>query len=212
MTDDDARAPRALVPGDRRPGPGLTTLTRRLADAPTALRDERVRASAALADLAVVLDGRVVEATELRSLDQRLADGSDRAVLALLTGWLLLDPAVAADPGVREVAVRCGGPSRLTLAAALAVADALGGLRGAADWTHDAVAREELARAVSSVVGVLPAGEDAHAAADAWRVVSSRHRRAVAAELAQEAQRAAELAAALAAQKAKEAAAQYANY
>lgn len=213
MRDDDARLPRPLVPGERAPGPELVAVTRRLATAPVALRDPGVHPGAALADLAVLLDGRVAEATELRSLDQRTGDrGGDRAVLALLVGWVALDPAIGADPGVRGVAARCGGISRLVVAAALAVADELAGLRDAAEWSDDAVAREELTRALLAVLGVLPAGEDPHVAGDAWRVVSTRHRRAVAAQLAAEAQRAAELAAALEEQRAKEAAAQYANY
>ena len=213
MRDDDARMPRPLVPGERCPGPELVSVTRRLATAHAALRDPGVHPGAALADLAVVLDGRVAEATELRSLDQRLgAGGGDRAVLALLTGWVALDPAVARHTGVRDVAARCGGISRLVVAAALAVADELGGLREPAAWTDDEVAREELARAALAVLGVLPAGESPEVAGDAWRVVSTRHRRAVAVELAAEAQRAAELAQALEEQRAKEAAAQYANY
>lgn len=213
MRDDDARLPRPLVAGERRPGPDLVVVTRRLAAAPVALRDRGVSAAAALADLAVVLDGRVAEAGELRSLDARTGDpGGDRAVLALLTGWVALDPVVRAHPGVLDVASRAGGLSRLAVAVALAVADELAGLREPAAWTDDEVAREELARAVLAVLGVLPAGEDPHTAADAWRVVSSRHRRRVAAAMAAEAQRAAELAAALAEQRAKEAAAQYANY
>ncbi|ADG74345.1 hypothetical protein Cfla_1447 [Cellulomonas flavigena DSM 20109] len=213
MRDDDARLPRPLVSGERRPGPELVVVTRRLAAAPAALRDPGANAAAALADLAVVLDGRVAEAGELRSLDQRTGDpGGDRAVLALLTGWVALDPAVRADPGLQDVAKRAGGLSRLVVAAALAVAGELAELREPATWTDDEVAREELARAVLAVLGVLPAGEDPHTAGDAWRVVSTRHRRRVAAEMAAEAQRAAELAKALAEQRAKEAAAQYANY
>lgn len=211
MRDDDARMPASVVPGERQPGPPLVVVTRRLAAAPAALVDPLADTPAALADLAVVLDGQVVEEGVLRSLDERLAAYA-HGVPALLTGWIVLDPAVAGDPGVRDVAARAGGLSRLTLTAALGVADVLAGLREPRAWTADAVGREELARAALAVLGVLPAGEDPHVAGDAWRVVSTRHRAAVAAEMAAEAQRAAELAQALEEQRAKEAAAQYANY
>ena len=211
MTGDDARLPRPVVAGEPVPGPALAVVTHRLAAAPAALRDPRADACAALADLAVVLDGRVVDADELRVLDGRL-NGADRAALALLTGWVALDPGLRADAGLRDVAARCGGLSRLVLPVTLRVAEELGSLREPAAWTDDATAREELARAVLAVLGLLPSGEDAALAADGWRVVSTRHRRAVAAELAAEAHRAAELARALEEQRAREAAAQYANY
>ena len=88
----------------------------------------------------------------------------------------------------------------------------LAGQRPDREWVQDADAREELARAVCRLGGVLPAGERAATADDRWLAVSSAYQRKVAQSMAVEVARAEELARALAEQKAKEAAAQYANY
>ncbi|QCB94004.1 hypothetical protein [Cellulomonas shaoxiangyii] len=203
--------PAAVVPGARRDGPGLETLLHRLAQTPAELFDDAVAAPAVVADLAVALDGTVLDPARLGVLDGALVD-RDRAVPALLACWLVADPAVRADPGTRAAAADAGGAALWLYAVATVLPDALAGLRAGAAWLADDLAREELVRAFLAVAGLRAAGEDDALALDAWVAVSTVHRRRMAAETAQEQRRARELAARLAAERAKEAAAQYANY
>jgi hypothetical protein len=218
MERSDDRLPLSVVPaadadGARREGPPLEVLLRRLADAPADLLDPRVDVPAALADLTVVLDGTIAPPDGLAWLDGFAAvPGDDRRAVALLVGWMLADPAVHADPGLRSSYAAGGGAGRVMLWAAAATADELAGLRAPADWVRDDAAREELVRAACAVLGVRPAGSTEATAADAWRAVSTRHRRRVVAEMEQERMRAEELAKKLADKRAREAAAQYANY
>lgn len=203
--------PASVVPGDRRDGPPLETLLHRLGQAPAELLDDAVSAPAVVADLAVSLDGTVLDPARLRLLDDALA-GHDAAALALLGAWLVADPAVRRHAGARAAAEAAGGAGLWAFGLATALPAALGGLRGGAAWRADELAREELVRAFLAVGGLRAAGEDDALAADAWAAVSTVHRRRMAAETAEEQRRAQELAARLAEQRAKEAAAQYANY
>lgn len=203
--------PAAAVPGDRRDGPALESLLHRLAQTPAELLDDAVVAPAVVADLAVALDGTVLDPARLHVLDAALAD-RDPAALALLACWLVADPAVRTHPGARRAADAAGGAGLWLYAVATALPAALTGLRTGAAWLADDLAREELVRALLAVAGLRAHGEDDALAADAWAAVSTVHRRRMAAETAEEQRRALELAARLAAERAKEAAAQYANY
>ncbi|MBO3084468.1 hypothetical protein [Cellulomonas fengjieae] len=205
---------------DARPGPALAAVRHRLAVAPPDLFEPTVVVPALVADLAVELDGSVLDAHALARLDAGLAHGpgsSDRAVatrrvLVGLVSWLVLDPAVRADAGVRAVMADSGGATRWMLAVAEAVPAELVGLRADQDWVHLDEAREELARAFLRAAGVLPAGEVAAVAQDRWLAVSTAYQRDLVRAMAVEQARAEELERALADRKAKEAAAQYANY
>lgn len=214
--------PRSVVPGERRPGLPLSALTHRLAAAPPALLDARVHPAAALADLAVSLDGTVLDAAWTAYLDGVLGvpgaaapataqpTPTTRAAPGLLAAWLLLG--LHRTPPLAAQAQQVGGPAMLLVTVAPALVALLDGLREPRAWVADEPAREELARAFLAVCGLLPGGQDAAAAADAWSAVSTRHRRVVVAQMAEERRRAEELARRLAEQRAKEAAAQYANY
>lgn len=204
--------PTSAVPGHRRPGPALATLLRRLRHAPPELLRPEVAVPAVLADLAQSLDGTLLDGTTLADLDRRLDGDPDAAALAALTCWLVADRALADHPGARTCIGRAGGAARWLLVSTAALVDALHGLRGPGAWVGEETAREELVRALLAVAGLHPAGEDDAAATDAWAVVSTRYRREVNAQLAQEQRAAEELARRLAEQRAKEAAAQYANY
>ena len=148
----------------------------------------------------------------LRALDEDVqvrATGVRRALVGLVC-WLVLDPAVRDAPGVRAAAA--GSLTGWFLRIVDGVQRVLAGQRPDREWVQDADAREELARAVCRLGGVLPAGERVEVADDRWLAVSSAYQRKVAGSMAVEVARAEELARALAEQKAKEAAAQYANY
>jgi|GEM_PF-468271 len=227
MTD---RLPAAVVRGPSREGPPLAVLLHRVAQTPADLLDDAVSASAALADLAVALDGSVLDGPSLDRLDAFLGEGAlrgeagrpgdardadataartDRRALALLTAWLLGADEVRTHAGTVAAAGAAGGAATLVLRVVEVVPDALAGLRAADEWVADPEAREELVRAVLAVAGLRAAGEHDERAADAWAAVSTRHRRAVVAAMAVERQRAEELARRLAEKRAKEAAAQY---
>jgi len=197
-------------------GPPLAALVHRLALAPPDLFEPSVSVSALVADVAVSLDGTVLDRRVLRALDEDLTGPADqashRAPLVGLVCWLVLDPAVHGAPGVAAAAAGAGGRSGWFLRIVDGVQRVLAGQRPDREWVQDEVAREELARAVCRLGGVLPAGERAETADDRWLAVSSAYQRKVAQSMAVEVARAEELARALAAQRAKEAAAQYANY
>ncbi|MFC8190426.1 hypothetical protein ACFUMH_02050 [Cellulomonas sp. NPDC057328] len=218
VTPDEAtgRLPSSVVPGERRDGPPLAVLLHRLTSCPADLLDPQVHATAAVADLAVALDGTVLDPAWLRHLDERLAPGTpvgrDAAALALLASWLVADPALRGTPGARDAAARAGGTGGWLLRVVDALPRVLAGLRAGPAWLAQDGPREELARAFLAVAGLRPAGEDDDLAADAWAAVSTAHQRVLTAQMAQEQERARELAARLAEQRAKEAAAQYANY
>jgi hypothetical protein len=206
---DDLERPRAGRPD----GPALAALLHRLTLAPPALFEQSVSASARVADVAVSLDGTVLDRRTLRALDEDLTgprDQASRRALLGLTCWLLVDPAVHGAPGVRAAAA--GSLTGWFLRIVEGVQRVLAGQRPDRAWVQADDAREELARAVCRLGGVLPAGESAATADDRWLAVSSAYQRKVAQSMAVEVARAEELAKALAAQKAKEAAAQYANY
>jgi hypothetical protein len=190
-------------------GPALAALLHRLTLAPPDLFEPSVSASALVADVAVSLDGTVLDRRILRALDADLSDASARALVGLVC-WLLLDPAVRDAPGVRAAA--SGGLSAWFLRLVEGVQRVLAGQRPDSAWVQDDDAREELARAVLRLGGVLPEGERAETADDRWLAVSSAYQRKVARSMAAEVAHAEELSRALAAQRAKEAAAQYANY
>ena len=195
-------------------GPPLAALVHRLALAPPDLFEPSVSVSALIADVAVSLDGTVLDRRVLRALDEDLTGPADqashRAPLVGLVCWLVLDPALHGAPGVRAAA--SDGLAGWFLRIVEGVQRVLAGQRPDREWVQDEVAREELARAVCRLGGVLPAGERAETADDRWLAVSSAYQRKVAQSMAEEVARAEELARALAAQRAKEAAAQYANY
>jgi len=207
---DDLERARAGEPD----GPALAALVHRLALAPPDLFEPSVAVSALVADVAVSLDGTVLDRRVLRALDADLTGPSDqaghRAPLVGLVCWLVLDPAVPGSAGVRAAA--SGSLAGWFLRIVEGVQRVLAGQRPDREWVQDADAREELARAVCRLGGVLPAGEGAQTADDRWLAVSSAYQRKVAQSMAVEVARAEELARALAEQKAKEAAAQYANY
>lgn len=201
-------------------GPALASVRHRLGIAPPDLFEPGVVVPALVADLAVELDGTVLDADSLVRLDEDLSHGPGaahdvivtRRVLVGLACWLVLDPDVRTDPGVREAIDRAGGPTRWMLAIVTGVQRELVGLRADKDWVLLDEGREELARAFLRFAGVLPAGEGAAAAQDRWLAVSTAYQRDLVRAMAVEQARAEELERALAAQKAKEAAAQYANY
>ncbi|WP_156374189.1 hypothetical protein [Cellulomonas sp. Leaf334] len=199
------------VRGGEPDGPALATLVHRLALAPPDLVEPTVSASALVADVAVSLDGTVLDRRVLRALDTDLKT-AHRAPLVGLVCWLVLDPAVHEAPGVRAAAAGAGGRTGWFLRVVEGVQRVLAGQRPDREWVQDDVAREELARAFCRLGGVLPAGERAETADDRWLAVSSAYQRKVAQSMAVEVARAEELARALAEQRAKEAAAQYANY
>jgi hypothetical protein len=197
-------------------GPALAAVRHRLGVAPPDLFEPDVSVPALVADLAVDLDRTVLDADSLARLDADLAGDTDEAAsrraLVGLVCWLVLDPAVSADPVVRAVVAGAGGPTRWMLGIVTAVQSELVGLRPDRDWVQRDDAREELARAFLRLGGLRPAGESAAAAEDRWLAVSTAYQRDLLRAMAVEAARAHELEQALAAQKAKEAAAQYANY
>jgi hypothetical protein len=197
-------------------GPSLAVVRHRLSTAPPDLFEPAVSTSALVADLAVELDATVLAADSLARLDADLGAVDDatttRRVLVGLACWLVLDPAIRSDAGVREAASRRGGLSHWMLAIVGQVQHELVGLRPDRDWVQRDEAREELARAFLRLGGVRPAGEDAVTAQDRWLAVSTAYQRDLVSAMAVEQARAEELERALAAQKAKEAAAQYANY
>lgn len=202
------------VRGGEPDGPALATLVHRLALAPPDLFEPSVSVSALVADVAVSLDGTVLDRRVLRALDADLTGPADqgmhRAPLVGLVCWLVLDPAVHGAPGVRAAAA--GGRTAWFLRIVEGVQRVLAGQRPDREWVQDDVAREELARAFCRLGSVLPAGERAETSDDRWLAVSSAYQRKVAQSMAVEVARAEELARALAEQRAKEAAAQYANY
>ncbi|GEL99097.1 hypothetical protein [Cellulomonas terrae] len=202
------------VRGGEPDGPALATLVHRLALAPPDLFEPSVSVSALVADVAVSLDGTVLDRRVLRALDADLTGPADqglhRAPLVGLVCWLVLDPAVLGAPGVRAAAA--GGRTAWFVRIVEGVQRVLAGQRPDREWVQDDVAREELARAFCRLGGVLPAGERAETSDDRWLAVSSAYQRKVAQSMAVEVARAEELARALAEQRAKEAAAQYANY
>ncbi|AEE45614.1 hypothetical protein [Cellulomonas fimi] len=204
------------VPAGVTGGPPLAALVHRLALAPPDLFEPAVSVPALVADVAVGLDRSVLGRDSLRALDADLRvtspDGPARRALVGLVCWLATDPTLADAPGVRTAAASAGGLSGWFLGVVAGVQRTLAGQRPARDWVRDETAREELARAVLRLGGVLPAGEDPATADDRWLTVSSAYQRRVAQALAVEQARAEALARALAEQKAKEAAAQYANY
>ncbi|KQY20675.1 hypothetical protein ASD16_20490 [Cellulomonas sp. Root485] len=196
-------------------GPALAALVHRLTLAPPDLFEPFVSASALVADVAVSLDGTVLDRPTLRALDADLQAPADRASRRALVGlvcWLVVDPAVHGTPGVRAAAAGAGGLSGWFLRVVEGVQRVLAGQRPEREWVQADDAREELARAFCRLGGVLPAGERAETADDRWLAVSSAYQRKVVQAMAVEAARAEELAKALAEQRAKEAAAQYANY
>ncbi|WP_421733225.1 hypothetical protein [Cellulomonas sp.] len=199
-------------------GPSLATVRHRLAAAPPDLFEPTVVTAALVADLAVELDGTVLDAVSLDRLDADLDVGvgaltddlATRRALVGLVCWLVRDPAVRAHPGVQAAAG--GQATRWMLDIVSQVQVELAGLRPDRDWVQLDEARDELARAFLRFARVLPAGEDLATAQDRWLAVSTRYQRDLVRAMAVEQARAEELERALAAQKAKEAAAQYANY
>jgi hypothetical protein len=205
---------------DAPPGPALAAVRHRLGVAPPDLFEPGVVVPALVADLAVELDGTLLDPDSLARLDQDLSHGPGashdtvvtRRVLVGLVCWLVLDPAVRADAGVRSVVARAGGPTAWMLSIVTGVQRELVGLRADKDWVQQDEGREELSRAFLWLGGLVPAGESAAAAQDRWLAVSTAYQRDLVRAMAVEQARAEELERALAAQKAKEAAAQYANY
>ena len=199
-------------------GPALASVRHRLGLAPPDLFEPGVVVPALVADLAVELDGTLLDADSLARLDADLAGApshptvATRRALVGLVCWFVLDPAVRADAGVRDAGAAAGGATRWMLGIVTGVQRELVALRADTDWVQRDDGREELARALLRFAGVLPAGESATAAQDRWLAVSTAYQRDLVRAMAVEQARAEELERALAAQQAKEAAAQYANY
>ncbi|WP_028047068.1 hypothetical protein [Cellulomonas sp. URHE0023] len=198
-------------------GPQLAAVRHRISNASPDLTDPQVSVGAVVADLAVELDGAVLDAASLANLDRDLEHGpgmsdasvAERRALVALVCWLVLDPAVRSDPGIQEAAQARGGLSAWMLGLVATIPRQLSGLRPVGRWVEDDSAREELARAFLGAAGVLPAGESPSVANDRWLAVSTAYQRELLTAMAQEAARAEALAKALAEARAKEAAAHY---
>ncbi|GAA3812426.1 hypothetical protein [Cellulomonas soli] len=216
------RLPPSVIEGPSLTGPELAVLLHLLAAATSDVLDPGLHVPALVADVALLLDGSVLQRPTLEALDEDLGPSDSttapadprvsRLALAALVCWLAADPQVHRHPGVVAAAGRAGGAAAWFVGVLAQVPRALAGLRPSAAWVGDAEGREELARAFLASGGLLPAGEDDELASDRWFAVSSVHQRHLVAALAQEQRQAEELARRLAEQRAKEAAAQYANY
>lgn len=208
-------------PGAPRPeGPAVAVLTQRLALAPGDLMAPALAVPALVCDVLLDLGGGLLARQDLDRLDAALAaagpaPGGEEprpgdAAAALLC-WLLADPGVHQDAGLRARWVQEGlVPWFLTLLEWMVSDVAV--FRSPRSWVRDDAGREEAARAFCRFGGVLPAGESAAVADDRWRAVSTGYQQEVTRSMGEHLRRREELERALAAKRAQEAAAQYANY
>lgn len=210
-----------------RPGPTLATVMQRIAQTPA----DRLPASGTLADGAprpghARVDASAVVSDTLDDLapgglrtPQQIAwlrtffsapggFGDQRGRAALITTWVLADPAVHRAPALADVLT---GPDQTTdwaLTAVSRVSTVLAPVLDPSTWPSTTATREESARAVLRACGLYPGDETAVDAEARWQTVSTAIQSLVLAQLAEEARRTEELQRALAAKRAKEAAAQ----
>lgn len=198
-------------------GPAVVVLMQRLALAPPDVLDPRADAPALLCDVVEALGGGLPTPPQRQRLERALTlagpAGSGRRgdTAATLLCWLLWDPRVSGDAGLRSRWAAWGLLPWLSNVLEHLVGE-VAAVRDPREWVQDESGREEAARAFCRFGGVLPAGESAPVAEDRWRSVSTAYQRQVSAAMAEHVRRREELARALAEQRAKEAAAQYANY
>ena len=187
-------------------GPPLDRLTRRLAETPAVFLDEprirkrgQVDLAAVACDLLLAVGGTLPSPRQAGSLRPGGLVERNRARLALVCCWLLYDDWFHGRAAL-------GDPIHALLSEGLRE---LADLVDASHFVADAERREELVRLVLQHIGLRPAGESAHQAADRLRSLDSleRERLIREAQAREEAERARKLQAKMAEKKAREAAA-----
>lgn len=210
-----------------RPGPSLAAVMQRVARIPsdrlpapgTLVGDVPQPGSAVVDAAAVVSDALTVLAPTAHRTQQQLGwlrtffaapggIGDQRARSALVTTWVLTDPALRSTSALAEVLVDPGRTTDWALTAVSRVATVLAPVLDPRTWPSTTATREEAARAVLRACGLHPGDETATDAEARWETVSTAIQRVVLAQLAEEARRTEELHRALAEKRAKEAAAQ----
>ena len=210
-----------------RPGPTLATVMQRIAQTPAdrlpavgALGDGSPRPGRAHVDAAAVVSDTLADLAPggVRT-QQQIAwlrtffsapggFGDQRARAALITSWVLADPALRRTPVLADVLT---GPEETTdwaLTAISRLSTVLAPVLEPSTWPSTTATREEAARAVLRACGLHPGDETAVDAEARWQTVSTAIQSLVLAQLAEEARRTEELNRALAAKRAREAAAQ----
>lgn len=210
-----------------RPGPTLATVMQRIAQTPA----DRLPASGALDDGAprpgrAHVDASAVVSDTLEDLapgslrtQQQIAwlrtffsapggFGDQRGRAALITTWVLADPAVRRAPSLADVLTGPDQTADWVLTAVSRASTVLAPVLDPSTWPSTTATREEAARAVLRACGLHPGDETAVDAEARWQTVSTAIQSLVLAQLAEEARRTEELQRALAAKRAKEAAAQ----
>lgn len=213
-------------------GPPLASVLQRLAQAPPDVvlapdsvpaSSGRARGTAAVDAVAVVADILSVVAPQSRheasfhaalragvtGPDASVADLRSRS--AILTAWVLLDPAVHATANLAHLDTQPHGRAHWALSTIYTIGTVLAPALDPAEWPSTNATREEAARAILRAGGLHPAYETAQSADARWQTVSTAIQRHVLAELAQEARRSELLAQELARKRAREAAAQVSN-
>lgn len=210
-----------------RPGPTLATVMQRIAQTPAdrlpatgTLDDGAPRPGRARVDASAVVSDTLDDLAPggLRTRQQIAwlrtffsapgGFGDQRGRAALITTWVLADPAVHRAPALADVLT---GPDQTTdwaLTAVSRVSTVLAPVLDPSVWPSTTATREEAARAVLRACGLHPGDETAVDAEARWQTVSTAIQSLVLAQLAEEARRTEELQRALAAKRAKEAAAQ----
>lgn len=206
----------ATTPADRLPAPG--TLDALRPQPGRAVVDPTAVVADAVADLAPTVRRTHEQLTWLRTFFSAPGDagpargaadvGDLRARAALVTTWVLEDPALRATPALAEVLVDGHRATDWALTVVWRVGTVLAPVLDPLTWPSTTATREESARAVLRACGLHPGDESAVDAEARWQTVSTAIQRVVLAQLAEEAQRTEELQRALAARRAKEAAAQ----
>lgn len=186
-------------------GPQLETLLHRLADCPAEfLHSPQNDNSERIDVVAIVCDQlrqmAVTPEHESQLLDAlRKASAAQQSLLAIVS-WLLGDAWFISRPQL--------GAKVLTLYAAEKF-DALTKLVKPEKFVHDPDRREELVRVCLHMLGLRPAGESAHEAADRLTTLDSVERDRVLRSTAAAERRAREIREAMAKKKAQEAASRY---
>ncbi|WP_157607376.1 hypothetical protein [Sanguibacter suarezii] len=230
-----------VLPGDGRvdpsrptvPGPALSTVVRRLHQAPADLvlsPGTVLDAAALVADAidemtgAPTAPGHQHGAAELEEIREFFAgpetaptSANPRSRSAALTVWVLVDPAVHAAPAlIRDTWTmppladgrpwpRSAAIARWATATITTVASTFAPVVDPSAWTATNASREEAARAILRAAGMHPAYETAVSAEARWQSVSTLIQQQVLNQLALEARRAEELAARLRSKAAGEA-------
>ena len=213
-------------------GPPLAAVMQRLAQAPPdcvlapgsavspaggSPGSAAVDADAVVADALAVLAPSSRQTASLLAAIRSVVTGPDattadrRARSALLTTWVLLDPAVHATANLSHLDATPDGRVGWTLSTLYTIGVALAPALDPALWPTTNATREEAARAILRAGGLHPAYETVQSADARWQTVSTAIQRHVLAELAEEARRSEILARELAQKRAREAAAQVSN-